>query len=82
MIKKEEIARGVRVKLNGLWFEKCLGDKYLAEELVIYIRDNHIYNDLRGDYVLLKGGSHLNSGYAYLDQLDLEFPYEKPYEEE
>lgn len=58
MVKKEEIARGVRVKLNENWVEKCLADKYLAEEPVIYIRDNYTYNDTKGEYVHIQGGSH------------------------
>lgn len=75
-IKKNEIAKGVRVKLNSNFETKCLGDEYLQCEQVIYISEGHIYNDQNGDYVFLKGGSGTNSGYAYLNQLDLEFPYE------
>ena len=75
-IKKNEIAQGVRVKLNSLFKPKCLGDEYLKCEDVIHIADQHVYNDQIGDYVHLRGGSNTNSGYAYLDQLDLEFPYD------
>ena len=74
-IKKNEIAKGVRVKLNSEFIEKCLGDQYLKEEPVIYIREQHVYNDTKGDYVNLTGGSLINSGYAYLNELDLEFPF-------
>jgi hypothetical protein len=76
-IKKSEIARGVRVKLNSLFEVKCLGDEYLQCEEVIFIADQHVYNDQKGEYVNLCGGSRTNSGYAYLDQLDLEFPYDE-----
>jgi len=75
-IKKNEVAKGVRVKLNSNFTPKCLGDEYLQCEQVIYIAEGHTYNDQKGDYVNLNGGSRTNSGYAYLDQLDLEFPYE------
>lgn len=74
-IKRNEIARGVRVKLNSNFIPKCLGDEYLQCEEVIFIAEEKPYNDQKGDYVFLRGGSGINSGYAYLDQLDLEFPY-------
>ena len=71
-IKKSEIAIGVRVVLNDKWEQKCLGDKYLQDEKVLYISSERPYNDVKGDYVHIGGGSHTNSGYANLDQLDLE----------
>ncbi len=73
-IRKEEIAYGVRVKLNDKFVEKCLGDRYLKDEKVLFLRDHKPYNDIKGDYVHITGGSLINSGYAYLDQLELEFP--------
>jgi hypothetical protein len=73
-IKSDNIALGVRVKLNDAFKPKCLGDEYLMEEQVIFISEAHVYNDQLGQYVMLRGGSLTNSGYAYLDQLDLEFP--------
>lgn len=73
-MRKTEAAKNVRVKLNSNWEETCLGDKYLKQEPVIFIREQHIYNDSRGEYVYIKGGSMTNGGVAYLDQLDLEFP--------
>lgn len=73
MIKTSKIAYGVRVKLNENFEEKCLGDKYLKDEPVIFIADPKVYNDSYGDYVYIRGGSLTNSGYAYLDQLELEF---------
>ena len=74
-MKSNQVAYGVRVKLNENFIEKCLGDKYLIEqESVIFISEGHTYNDSKGEYVMIKGGSLTNSGYAYLDQLDLEFP--------
>jgi hypothetical protein len=75
-IKKFEVAKGVRVVLNEKFSVKCLGDEYLQCEKVIFIDSGHVYNDSNGEYVHLKGGSKTNSGYAYLDQIDLEFPYE------
>lgn len=74
MIKKKEVAKGVRVRFNENWEEKSIGDKYLSQEPVIFISEANIYNDSEGEYVMLKGGSYINSGYARLDQLDLEFP--------
>ena len=76
-VKKTEIARGVRVKLNSNFEPKCLGDEYLQCEEVIFIAEGHVYNDQKGEYVNLRGGSRTNSGYAYLDQIDLEFPYDE-----
>jgi hypothetical protein len=73
-MKSNQVAYGVRVKLNENFEEKCLGDKYLREETVIFISEAKTYNDAKGEYVMLRGGSLTNSGYAYLDQLDLEFP--------
>lgn len=76
-IKINEIAKGVRVKLNSNFQSESLNDEYLQCEEVIYIADKHVYNDMYGDYVAIRGGSKTNSGFAYLDQLDLEFPYEE-----
>lgn len=73
-MKKNRIAAGVRVKLSEIWFEKSLGDRYLAEEPVIFIADGHIYNDVKGEYVFLKGGSGTTSGVAYLNEIEPEFP--------
>jgi hypothetical protein len=79
MIKLNEIARGVRVKLNSNFVEKCIGDRYLKDESVLVISEAKPYNDSKGYYVMIKGGSLLNSGYAYIDELDLEFPFpDKP----
>lgn len=73
MVKSNRIAYGVRVKLNAEFKEKCLGDKYLKDEKVLWIADSKSYNDKIGEYVHIKGGSLMNSGYAYLNELDLEF---------
>lgn len=82
-IKENTIARGVRVVLNENFEQKCLGDKYLVEmEDTLFIADGSVYNDSKGKYVHIKGGTLTNSGYAYLDQLDLEFPVpERPISE-
>jgi hypothetical protein len=74
MIRKTEIALGVRVKLNENFQIKSLSDKYLACEPIIFIAESHVYNDVKGEYVFIKGGSLCNSGIAYLSELDLEFP--------
>jgi len=73
-MKRNEVARNVRVKLNSTFKEKCLGDKYILDEPVIFIDESHIYNDSIGEYVFIKGGSKVNSATAYLTELDLEFP--------
>jgi len=81
-IKKSQVALHVRVKLNENFQIKCLGDEYLVKDEIIFIADNHIYNDQIGEYVHIKGytipkegeGIYINSGYAYLNQMDLEFP--------
>lgn len=74
MIKSNQIARGVRVKLNENFKDKCLGDSYLRDEKILFIDESKPYNDSIGEYVFIKGGSLINSGYAYLDQLDLVNP--------
>lgn len=73
-MKRNEVARGVRVKLNSKFEINSLSDKYLACEPIIMISDSHIFNDIKGEYVFVKGGSLTNSGIAYLTELDLEFP--------
>lgn len=82
-IRKSQVALHVRVKLNENFEIKCLGDKYLVKDEIIFIAVNHIYTDVIGDYVHIKGYTepkedddsvYMNSGYAYLNQLDLEFP--------
>lgn len=81
-MKSTQVALHVRVKFNDNFKPKCLGEEYLIKDSVIWIADNHIYNDSIGDYVHLKGyteskengGVYINSGYAYLNQLELEFP--------
>jgi len=73
-VKSSQVAYGVRVKLNDNFEEKCLGDRYLKDEKVLFIRDPKPYNDIKGEYVWVTGGSLINSGYVYLDQIDLEFP--------
>ena len=85
-IRKSQVARHVRVKLNENFQIKCLGDEYLIKNEVIYIADEHVYNDSIGEYVHIKGYTlpkeenesvYSNNGYAYLNQLDLEFPIDK-----
>jgi len=73
-VKSSQVAYGVRVKLNDNFEEKCLGDRYLKDEKVLFIRDPKPYKDIKGEYVWVTGGSLINSGYVYLDQIDLEFP--------
>lgn len=71
-IRKSQVALHVRVKLNDKFEIKSLSDKYLKEDKVIFIKQEHTYNDTKGEYVFV--GSVFNSGVAYLDELDLEFP--------
>ncbi|HMY42202.1 MAG TPA: hypothetical protein PLW92_04005 [Chitinophagales bacterium] len=74
-IKKSECAYKTPVKLNDEFVEKCLGDKYLKEEQLLFIREGHVYNDIKkGEYVMIGGASGITSGYAYLNELDLAFP--------
>ena len=78
-VKKNRLAYGVRVKLNDNFQVKCLGDNYLKDEPVLFVSYDGVYNDTKGDYVNLTGGSLTNSGYAYLDEIDLVFDVpEKP----
>lgn len=74
-MKTNEVARGVRVKLNNTFEINSLSDRYLACEPILTIADSHIYNDdYKGYYVFIRGGSCTNSGGVYLSELDLEFP--------
>ena len=73
-MKTNQVARGVRVKLNSNFTIKSLSDKYLACEPILFIDQSLIYNDAKGEYIFVKGGSLCNSGIVYLNELDLEFP--------
>jgi hypothetical protein len=74
MVKKNQCAYGVRVKLNESFEVICLSDTYLKEEKVLFIDFHGVMNDQDGYYVYIRGGSLMNSGTAYLTELDLEFP--------
>jgi len=79
MVKKNRLAYGVRIKLNKNFVPKCIGDKYLMDEPVLFVGNDEVYNDSQGEYVHIRGGSLTNSGYAYLNELDLVFDVpEKP----
>lgn len=75
-IKPNQCAYKVLVKLNEQFQEKCIGDKYLKEEEVLYLREGTVCNDTKGQYVYLSGASGLTSGYAYLNELDLLFNFD------
>lgn len=72
-MKINRVAYGVRVKLNSQFQEKCMGDKYLRDERILFIADEKPYNDAKGYYVNVRGGSLANSGQVYLNEIDLEF---------
>lgn len=74
MVKENQVARGMRIKLNSNFEINSLSDKYLACEPILYIDESFVYSDTIGKYVFIKGGSHTNSGIAYLNEIDLEFP--------
>lgn len=74
MVKQNQVAKGVRVKLNSNFEINSLSDRYLACEPVLFIIDSHVYNDEGGYYVFVQGGSKTNSGLVYLNEIDLEFP--------
>ena len=83
MIKHSQIALHVRVKFNEQFQPKCLGEQYLVKDEVIFIADGRVYIDSIGEYIHLKGYTepkeddepfYINSGYAYLNEIDLEFP--------
>lgn len=74
MVKDNQIAIGVRVKLNSNFEINSLSDKYMACEDILFIAEKHIYNDSNGKYVYVRGGSFTNSGAVYLNEIDLEFP--------
>lgn len=70
MIKKNQIAKGVLVTFTSKWVTKCMGDVFLSEEKAVFLRENHVYNDAKGEYVWLEGISGCNSGIAYLDEIE------------
>lgn len=76
-IKKSECAYKTLVKLNDEFVEKCIGDKYLKEEQILFLGEGHVYNDQKGEYVHVRGKSGITSGYAYLNELDLAFSIDK-----
>lgn len=88
-VKRNQVARHVRVVLNDQFEEKCIGDGYLKEEPELYIDEERIMNDSHGgDYVHLSSEhispdhpaydkdriTGVNSGRAYLNQIDLKYP--------
>lgn len=73
-MKNTEVARNVRVRLNSNFKVSSLADEHILNEPVIFIAENHTYNDSIGEYVFIKGGSMTNSTTAYLTKLNLEFP--------
>ena len=83
-IKQDQVARGVRVKFNKKFEPKSLGEESLIKDKIVFISDYMIYNDSVGHYVNLRGYTpnknggaiYVNSGYAYLDEIDLKFPIE------
>ena len=80
-LKKHELARNVRVKFHSFVVPSSIGQEYLmTQEEYLYVRDPHVFNDQGGDYVFVNGGSGMNSGVAYLDDLELEFPVSDHYE--
>lgn len=74
MVKENQVAYGVRVVLNENWIPSSLGDHYLKDEPVLYIGYHGIMNDQLGKYVRIYGGSGMNSGIAYLNEIDLKYP--------
>lgn len=75
MVKPNQVARGVRVKLNENFKINSLSDKYIACEPILFMQENHCYSDtIGGEYVFVRGGSLTNSGAVYLKEIDLEFP--------
>lgn len=83
-IKQDQVARDVRVKFNKKFEPKSLSEENLVKDEIIFISDYMIHNDSVGHYVILRGYTpnknggaiYVNSGYAYLDEIDLEFPIE------
>jgi hypothetical protein len=78
MIKPNEVARKVLVKLNNQFVIKSIADRNLACEKILYIDDNKIHNDQFGDWVWVRGGSGINKTLVYLKELDLAFPIDGP----
>jgi hypothetical protein len=79
-MKKDEVARGVRVKFVEGYEPRTLADKCLLElEHFIFIPRQKIFNDQNGSYVSICGASHTNTSFAYLKDLELEFPIDELY---
>ncbi len=75
MVRPSQVALHVRVKLNDKFQPRSLAEEYLVKSDVIYIAQEHIFNDVIGEYVYLSSKEpYFGSGIAFLDQIDLEFP--------
>lgn len=73
MLKVENVAIGIRVKLNSDFKPKNENDENLKKEDIIFISDNKCYKDDKGEFVNIMCDSLLISSYAYLNELELEF---------
>ena len=79
-MRKDEVARNVRVKFVEGYEPKSLADRQLMElEHFIFIPRQEIFTDRNGDYVSIYGASHTNSSFVYLKDLELEFPIDYSY---
>lgn len=75
MVKPSQVALHVRVKLNDKFIPKSISEEYLVKSNVIYIAQEHIFNDTIDNYVYLSSKApYFGSGIAYLNEIDLEFP--------
>lgn len=76
-MRKDEVARGVRVKLVEGYEPKCIleGDFIKAES--IFIRNQHIFNDNVGEYVWCVSEDVVLSTAFYLKDLEVYYPYYK-----
>lgn len=71
MIKPNQCAADVQVKVVDGYKPKSLSHKYLVEEDMLYLTDGNVYNDTSGSYVFVSGSSGFNSGTMYLRDLIL-----------
>lgn len=73
MIKRNQCAADVIVKLLPSYSPNSLSDKYLLQEEQLYMQDGNVYNDISGEYIFVSGCSGFNSGTVYLRDLELAY---------
>jgi len=76
-MRKDEVARGVRVKLVEGYRPGSLLESQFIEAESIFIREQHVFNDSTGEYVWCVSEDAVLSTAFYLKDLEVYYPYYK-----